>query len=113
MSTMCDAAPAEVLLQRSSAVTARTLDGETLLYNETNHQVLVLDPVATEVWDAIGTSTSLSELCTTLSARFATQTSIVARDLREPLERLISSRMLLATPQEDQPLAHQTAPQPS
>ena len=62
-------------------VTAVELDGECVLYDETNGVLHLLDAVATVAWARLDGTVTLDDLAVELSATFATDASRVRGDL--------------------------------
>jgi hypothetical protein len=86
--------PPDVLLHRSPAVIARSIDGETVIYTETGRRVFALDRVATVVWALLANPQPVSQLCAVLANTFDVDVSTIAHDLRSPLSTLIAAEIV-------------------
>jgi hypothetical protein len=68
-------------VERSGLVAAVELDGEVVLYDQQQRTVSVLNPTATLVWATLEPSRDLEAIGADLAERFATDATVVTRDI--------------------------------
>lgn len=88
------------------------LDGETVIYDESNGSVHLLDPIATIVWSVLDGTSTLEEICADLVETFGADPAQVRGDV-VTLARHLGRSGLLAGVRGDRipaPMADQAPP---
>jgi PqqD family protein of HPr-rel-A system len=76
------------------------LDGETVIYDESNGSIHLLDPIATVVWSVLDGTCTLAEICADLAEAFGADPEQVTGDVLA-LARHLGHSGLLAGVQGD------------
>lgn len=86
------------LIQRSPEALAASIDQETIVLDVASLKYLSLNPVATEIWQALEHPTTVADLCARLHASFDAPVEIIQADVLAFLERMEAKGLLVCLP---------------
>jgi hypothetical protein len=74
-------------------ITWRVVDGEALILDLNSGYYFSLNPVATEIWEALQGGTDIPRIVQTISLKYQTEARVVEQDLHELMTDLRSCRL--------------------
>ncbi len=86
-----------VVVARGPEAVEQLVDGDTVVYVPSTEKMVLLDPVATQVWAQLATPLAMTELCQRLAEQFDVDVAQVASDLVVPFDTLVRNGVLTAT----------------
>lgn len=90
-------------LGRADRLTSVELDGETVIHDDSNGSVHVLDPIATVVWAVLDGTSTLEEIAVDLAEAFAAPVAQVNEDVLALARRLGRSGLLAGVRGDESP----------
>jgi len=75
-------------------ITWRVVDGEALILDLNTGFYFSLNPVATEIWEALQRGAEIPRILQTVSSKYRIEAQVVERDLHELMTDLRSCRLL-------------------
>ena len=75
-------------------ITWRVVDGEALILDLNTGFYFSLNPVATEIWEALQSGAEIPRILQTVSSKYRIEARVVERDLHELMTDLRSCRLL-------------------
>jgi len=81
---------------RNGDVIATDLDDEVVLLNPATRAVFTLNPTGRAIWNCIGDPSTVAEIVTELTTRFAVDEERARRDVRAVLDELAAAGLVRA-----------------
>mgnify|MGYP000350429550 CR=1 FL=1 len=75
-------------------VQERWLEHDVVLYHPATDDVTLLDHIGARIWSALGTSTSVTSMATTLAQEFNTNASAIVDDIQELVQTLRDKQLI-------------------